>query len=326
MMLRMQKDSIGREPGLRLVGRMRAVDLDSVSNHIRALGATWLDLEEVSLVDVESVRFLVSCEAAGMEVRHCPRYVREWMRGEANTGKESIMSKQNKPSIVFAHGIWADGSCFSKVIQPLQDEGYEVVSCQYGLDTTADDVATTRRTLKRVRSPAILVGHSYGGSVITWAGIDDRVAGLVYIAALGPDAGETSQTQQDNFPRTDVFSQVEVADGRVWMLPDGVESFAGDLPEEEKKLVWATHYAPAAELFNGTIEAAGWKTKPSWYIVAKNDRSVNPAMQRFVAKRMGATTTEVESSHVVMLSHPKAVLDVIHAAAKAAQGATAGVR
>jgi len=110
------------------------------------------------------------------------------------------------------------------------------------------------------------------------------------------------------------------------MLPDGVECFAGDLPEEEKKLVWATHYAPAADLFNGTIEAAAWKTKPSWYIVAKKDRAVHPDLQRFVAKRMGATTHEVDSSHVPMLSRPKEVLEVIRAAAKAAQGATAAVR
>src|SRR6185295_5542803 len=118
------------------------------------------------------------------------------------------MPKQTKPSIVFAHGIWADGSCFSKLIQPLQAEGYEVVSSQYGLNTTKDDVATTIRTLGRVSSPAILVGHSYGGSVITAAGTDERVVGLVYIAALAPDAGETSLAQQEKFPRTDVFSHI----------------------------------------------------------------------------------------------------------------------
>src|SRR5438067_916528 len=110
-----------------------------------------------------------------------------------------------KPSIVFCHGIWADGSSFSKVIPPLQSEGYEVMAAQYGLDTPEGDVATVKRTLGRVSSPAILVGHSYGGSVITGAGTDDRVAGLVYIAALAPDADETSQTQQSNFPKTDVF-------------------------------------------------------------------------------------------------------------------------
>jgi len=326
MTLRMEKVSTRREPGLRLVGRMRADELDSVSSHIRTHGATWVDLDEVSLVDLESVRFLVSCEFAGVELRRCPRYVREWMSREANAGKESVMSRQTKPSIVFAHGIWADGSCFSKVIPPLQAEGYEVVSSQYGLDTTKDDVATTIRTLGRVSSPAILVGHSYGGSVITAAGTDDRVAGLVYIAALAPDAGETSQTQQENFPRTDVFAHIAIADGRIWMLPDGVDCFAGDLPEEEQKLVWATHYAPAVDLFNGKIDSAAWKSKPSWYIVAKKDRTVHPELERFCAKRMGATTYEADSSHVVMLSNPKLVLDVIRTAAKAVQGATAVMR
>ena len=319
MTLRMEKVSTGREPGLRLAGRMRADELDSVSSYIRAHGARWVDLEEVSLVDVESVRFLISCEVDGAELRHCPSYVREWMSQEANTGKESIMSKQSKPSIVFAHGIWADGSCFSKVIPPLQAEGYEVVSSQYALNTIKDDVATTIRTLGRVSSPAILVGHSYGGSVITAAGTDERVAGLVYIAALAPDAGETSQTQQDNFPRTDVFSHIEVADGRIWMLPEGVESFAGDLSEQEKKVVWATHYAPAADLFTQKLDGVAWRSKPSWYVVAKNDRTVQPELERFLAKRMGATTTEVASSHVPMLSHPDVVINVIRAAAKAVQ-------
>ena len=115
------------------------------------------------------------------------------------------MSTPTKPSIVFAHGIWADGSCFNKLIPPLQAEGYEVISAQYGLDSNEADVAATRRTLSRVSSPAILVGHSYGGAVITAAGIDDRVAGLVYIAALAPDETETSQGEQDKFPVTDAF-------------------------------------------------------------------------------------------------------------------------
>jgi pimeloyl-ACP methyl ester carboxylesterase len=194
-----------------------------------------------------------------------------------------------------------------------------VIAAQYGLDTTADDVATVRRTLGRVSSPAILVGHSYGGSVITGAGTDDRVAGLVYIAALAPDADETSQTQQSNFPKTDVFSYIEVADGRIWLLPEGIECFAGDLSEQEKKLVWATHFAPAADLFNAKVGGTAWRSKPSWYIVAKNDRTVHPDMERFVAKRMGATTTEVASSHVPMLSHPDLVIDVIRTAAKAVQ-------
>jgi len=229
-------------------------------------------------------------------------------------------STQGKPSIVFCHGLWADGSCFSKVITPLQADGHEVLSAQYSLNTTADDVATVRHTLSRVRSPAILVGHSYGGSVITGAGTDDRVAGLVYIAALAPDADETSQTQQSNFPRTDVFSHIEVADGRIWLLPEGIECFAGDLSEQEKKLVWATHFAPAADLFNAKVGGTAWKSKPAWYIVAKKDRTVHPELQRFFAKRMGATTYEADSSHVPMLSNPSLVLDVIRAAANAVRG------
>src|SRR5438093_6206483 len=144
------------------------------------------------------------------------------------------MSKNSKPSIVFAHGIWADGSSFSKVIPALQAEGYEVVSTQNGLDTLEGDVAAVRRALGRVPSPAVLVGHSYGGTVITAAGNDDRVGGLVYIAALAPDDDETSQSLQDKFPKTDVFSHIEIADGRVWLRPDGIACFAGDLPEQEQ--------------------------------------------------------------------------------------------
>jgi pimeloyl-ACP methyl ester carboxylesterase len=230
---------------------------------------------------------------------------------------------QTKPSIVFCHGIWADGSCFSKVIPPLQAEGYEVLAAQYGLDTPEGDVATVKRTLGRVSSPAILVGHSYGGSVITAAGTDDRVAGLVYIAALAPDADETSQSQQEKFPVTDVFKYVEVTDGRVWMRPEGVACFAGDLSEEEQKVVWATHYAPAADLFSRNAPGTAWKSKPSWYIVANQDRTVHPDLERFSAKRMGATTYAVDSSHVAMLSHPDLVIDVVRAAAKAVRGSSA---
>ena len=124
---------------------------------------------------------------------------------------------KTKKSIVFCHGLWADGSCFSKLIVPLQAEGYECIATQHGLNTTAEDVAVTKETIGRVSSPVILVGHSYGGSVITGAGTDDRVVGLVYIAALAPDADETTQTQQSNFPKTDIFSHVEVVDGRIWL-------------------------------------------------------------------------------------------------------------
>src|SRR5579864_8780171 len=187
-----------------------------------------------------------------------------------------MKSTPTKPSIVFCHGLWADGSCFSKLIVPLQAEGYECIAAQYGLNSTAEDVALTKATIGRVSSPVILVGHSYGGSVITGAGTHDRVAGLVYICALAPDADETSQTQQSKFPSTAVFSKIDVKDGRIWLLPDGIDDFAGDLSEQEKKLVLATQGVPKPDLFEAKPGGAAWKG----YIVGKNDRTVHPDLER----------------------------------------------
>jgi len=220
-----------------------------------------------------------------------------------------------KPSIVFAHGLWADGSCYSKVIPALLADGHQVMSAQNSLDTLEGDVAAVTRALGRVSSPAILVGHSYGGTVITAAGTDDRVAGLVYISALAPDEDETSQSLQDQFPVTDVFSHIEIADGRIWLLPSGIGCFAGDLSEQEQGLVWATQGVPDVNLFGQKLGGTAWRMKPSWYIVANNDRTVHPDLERFAAKRMGAHTYDVDSSHVPMLSRPDFVLGVIREAA-----------
>jgi pimeloyl-ACP methyl ester carboxylesterase len=310
-----------REDGttIRLIGHLRAEHLAPVREEIAASHApTALDLDEVTLADLDAVRFLVTVEHAGITLQHCAPFIREWMTRERG-------AMPTKPSIVCCHGIWADGSSFSKVIPPLQAEGYEVMAAQYGLDTLEGDVATVKRTLGRVSSPAILVGHSYGGSVITAAGTDERVAGLVYIAALANDANETSQSQQEKFPVTDIFKYVEVADGRLWMKPEGVACFAGDLSAEEQKVVWATHSAPAADLFSRNAPGVAWKSKPSWYIVANNDRTVHPDLERFLAKRMRATTRAIDSSHVPMLSQPSVVVDVIRAAAQAVREASATV-
>jgi pimeloyl-ACP methyl ester carboxylesterase len=227
------------------------------------------------------------------------------------------MGQATAPSIVFAHGLWADGSCYSKVAPALQADGHQVVSTQNSLDTLQGDVAAVRRALGQVSEPAILVGHSYGGTVITAAGNDDRVAGLVYIAALAPDEDETSQSLQAKFDMTDALKNVEVKDGRIWLRPDGIQYFCGDLPDEEQQLIWATQGAPAADLFDQKLGPASWKAKPCWYIVANNDHTVNPDLERFCADRMGAVTYEVDSSHVPMLSHPDFVLDVIRDAAEA---------
>jgi pimeloyl-ACP methyl ester carboxylesterase len=223
-----------------------------------------------------------------------------------------------KPSVVFSHGIWADGSCFQKLIPTLRAEGHEVIAAQYGLDTVQGDVDATIRSFDQVSGPIVLVGHSYGGTVITHAGTDSRVAALVYISALGPDETETSQGQQDKFPKTDIFSHIEVANGRVWMKPDGISDFVGDLTPTEQGVIWSTHYPPAADLFLQKINGGiAWRSKPSWSIVAKQDRTVHPDLERFAAKRMGAKTVELDSSHVPMLSQPGAVLDVIRSAVNA---------
>ena len=148
--------------------------------------------------------------------------------------------------------------------------------------------------------------------------------GLVYIAALAPDETETSQSQQEKFPVTDVFQHIEIADGRIWLLRSGIDCFCGDLTADEKEIVWATATSPAADLFNQKPDGVAWKTKPSAYIVANNDQTVHPDLERAAAARMGATTYNVDSSHVPMLSHPDLVLDVIRTAAAAVQGTTAG--
>ena len=164
--------------------------------------------------------------------------------------------------------------------------------------------------------PVVLVGHSYGGTLITKAGVHDRVGALVYICALAPDEDETSQQQQDKYDKTPVFGHIEVADNRVWLKESGIGHFCGDLPPAEQKLVLATGAVPIADIFDQQVPGTAWRNTPSWYIVGNNDQTVNPELERDAAKRMGAKTTALDSSHVAMLSQPQAVLDVIRDAAR----------
>ena len=146
----------------------------------------------------------------------------------------------DNPTIVFAHGLWADGSCYSKVIPLLLADGFQVISTQNHLNTVADDAAAVRTSFARASGPVVLVGHSYGGTVITAAGTDNRVAALVYICAFAPEDGDTTLVDQNKYPATPIFQHIEVTDGRIWLRPSGVPEFAGDLPEPEQQLVWAT--------------------------------------------------------------------------------------
>jgi pimeloyl-ACP methyl ester carboxylesterase len=227
----------------------------------------------------------------------------------------SVSPQTRKPGIVFAHGLWSDGSCFGRVIGPLQAEGYDCIASGHGLNSLKSDVENVIRCIGRVGSPVVLVGHSYGGTLITHAGVDDRVAALVYLCALAPDEGESSQAQQDKFERTPVFDCIDIADGRIWLREEGTEYFCGDLSEADQKMIYATAMAPAQDVFALPYPGAAWKTKPCWYVVGSQDRTVNPDLERFVAKRMDAKTTELDSSHVPMLSQPDAVIGVIRDAA-----------
>jgi pimeloyl-ACP methyl ester carboxylesterase len=236
----------------------------------------------------------------------------------AQTKMGAMASSAGKPSIVFCHGLWADGSCFTKVMGPLQAQGYDCIAAQYPLNTPENDVTFVKWAMDVVTGPIVLVGHSYGGTVITAAGTNPRVKALVYINALAPDtaAGETSQSIQQKFPATDVLKHVKVVDGRIWLTKEGLQYFCGDLPAAEQQLVWATQGAPAANIFAHDAPGVAWKTKPSWYIVGTKDHTVNPELERFLAHRMHAKTTELDSSHVPMLSQPDRVLEVVLDAAR----------
>src|SRR3984957_6661288 len=229
-------------------------------------------------------------------------------------------SAQGVRNIVIVHGAWADGSSWSKVIPLLQAKGLHVVAVQNPLTSLADDVAATKRAIALQDGPVLLVGHSYGGVVITEAGNDPKVVGLVYVAALAPSEGESVASITKPFPPAPLGSEVRPdAEGFLTVTPKGIaEDFAQDLPDSEKQLLTATQGPTAAAVFGATVTTAAWKSKPSWYVIASNDRAVAPELQKAEAAAMKATSITVPSSHVPMLSHPKEVADLIEqAAAKA---------
>lgn len=217
-------------------------------------------------------------------------------------------------SIVLVHGFWVDGSSYSQIISALLAEGFEVISVQNSLTSLAEDVAATRRALDRVNGQCILVGHSWGGMVITEAGNDDRVAGLVYLAALAPDVGESMlDLMSQSEPQPQYF---EEQDSFTWLSKEGVQKmFANGLSAEQCALIYATQIPPSTSLLPAKVRTSAWKHKPSWYVVANHDRAVPPELQRHLANRIGATTISLDSSHVPMISHAKEVLDMIKKAA-----------
>jgi pimeloyl-ACP methyl ester carboxylesterase len=222
-----------------------------------------------------------------------------------------------KPAIVFVHGLWADGSCWNKVINPLVDKGYKVISVQNPTTSLEDDVATTKRAIDRADGDVILVGHSWGGSVITEAGADPHVKALVYIAAFAPDKGETAASLTESVAPTILSGFIQNANGYLTVSREGVaKAFAGDLSPKEQDVVYAVQQPASQRVFGDVGVNAAWKTKPSWYVVASEDNAINPELEKRMAQRANAKMTILKSSHVAMLSKPNEVLDVILDAAK----------
>jgi pimeloyl-ACP methyl ester carboxylesterase len=224
-------------------------------------------------------------------------------------------------SVVLVHGAFADASSWQKVIPLLEKEGLAVTAVQLPLKSLDDDVATTKRMIDSQPGDVILVGHSYGGAVITEAGAANvKVKGLVYVAAFAPDSGEALADLIERFSPAPVGTAV-APDCAGFLFIDRAKFqsvFANDLSKEEASLLAATQKPLAASIFGELIKAAAWKNIPSWYIVSTQDNSINPDLERFMAKRMGAKTKEIKASHVSFISNPSEIAKVIESAVASA--------
>jgi pimeloyl-ACP methyl ester carboxylesterase len=220
-------------------------------------------------------------------------------------------------NIVLVHGAWADGSSWAKVIPILEKKGFHVTAVQNPLTSFADDVAATKRIIDAQDGPVLLVGHSYGGAIITEAGNDPKVVGLVYVAAFAPDTGESSGGIAKPYGPTPGVTELRpLADGFLVLTPKGVEEdFAADLSPAEKELLLATETPTQGAVLGATISTAAWHAKPSWFVIAANDRMISPEQERATAKRMSSQTLTLPTSHVPMLSKPKEVAEFIGTAA-----------
>jgi pimeloyl-ACP methyl ester carboxylesterase len=235
------------------------------------------------------------------------------------------MAESATPAVVLVHGGFVDGSGWEDVYQILRKDGYNVSIVQNPTLSLAGDVAATKRIVAREKGAVILVGHSYGGVVITEAGNDPKVAGLVYIAAFAPDKGESvAPLIKDPPPGASVPPILPPQDGFLF-LDRGkfAASFAADVPKEKAEFMADSQVPWGMEALNGTISVPAWKNKPSWYLIATDDRMIPPAAQQFMSKRAGSTVVEVKGSHSVYVSKPKEVAALIETAAKGVNRKTA---
>jgi pimeloyl-ACP methyl ester carboxylesterase len=223
-----------------------------------------------------------------------------------------------RPNIVLVHGAWADGSSWSAVIERLQASGYHVTAPQFPMTAIADDVARLRQVLDFQDGPTVVAGHSYGGQIMTSLGTDaPNVAGLVYIAAFGIDQGESLGALLSQGPVTPALAHLFTdKQGFGWLSEDDfVHHFAADVDPVKAKAMYAVQQALAGSAFTDVMGVPAWKSLPSWYLVATEDQAIPPDAERLFASRMGASTVEVPSSHVAMVSHPDEVAQLIETAA-----------
>ena len=222
-------------------------------------------------------------------------------------------------TIVLVHGAFADGSGWDAVANILKKDGYNVSVVQHPETSFAEDVKFTKAAIDRQPGPVVLVGHSYGGAVITEAGNDPKVAALVYIAAFAPDTGESCATIEKALPPATTGIKV-THDGYFYIDPAVFHAdFAADLPVAKAAFMAESQVLISADSFTSPVKTPAWKSKPTWYMVATADRSINPNQERMMAKRMKATTVEVKSSHVAYMSHPKETAKLIEDAATSVQ-------
>ena len=231
-----------------------------------------------------------------------------------------------RPNVVLIHGAFADGSSWSTVVADLQAKGYTVTAPQFPLTSLADDVARLRQALAWQSGPSVVVGHSYGGQVMTALGDDvEDVAGLVYIAAFGLDAGESINGVGGDAPAPPALANLIVDEHGFGRLPedDFVDHFAADVDPVTARVIHAAQQPVAMSVFGDVMETPAWRSVPSWYLVAADDEAIAPDTERMFARRMGAETAEVASSHVAMVSHPDTVVELIEAAVRATAGVPA---